>query len=154
MDSQDFSVWSVCFLPYLVWTLSGTAVSPIIKTHAHQVKYPVSALNKLRYRSGVLNCPLLPQDGLKAEYQFHNVTLLQVYSCGWVGQVTEVMSWIIYWYLNIHTDSWKPAHANGKYISIFTKWHYVLNQQNEFKVWIRCLYHPDNHARGALNATE
>lgn len=154
MDSQDFSVWSVCFLPYLVWTLSGTAVSPIIKTHAHQVKYPVSALNKLRYRSGVLNCPLLPQDGLKAEYQFHNVTLLQVYSCGWVGPITEVMSWIIYWYLNIHTDSWKPAHANGKYISIFTKWHYVLNQQNEFKVWIRCLYHPDNHARGALNATE
>ena len=59
------------------------------------------------------------------------------------------MSWIIYLYLHIHTDIWKPAHANGKYISIFTTWHYVLNQRNEFKVWIRCLYHPDSHPRGS-----
>lgn len=46
-SSQGFSEWSLCvFSPSLCELYLGTAVSPIIKTHAHQVKPPVSALEQ------------------------------------------------------------------------------------------------------------
>ena len=68
------SVWITCSPPVLAWVSSGYCGFSHHQNMHELVDSPLSTLDQRHWSCARVNpCPLLPQDGLNAEYQFHYV---------------------------------------------------------------------------------